>query len=178
MHGERDHMTDLLLTCEKRLVDTRQVISELLDAVRHTQGLTQYGVGASNPLVAGLGPEALTQMLAALEPWSSEAARRRTPSRRLRHLDGSFLIGDRRVPLSETESRVLAAMWEARFEAVSRDAIFAMLYPREDKPGIGVIDVFVSNLRQKLKLASDGGEYIASIRGKGWALQAERCQRD
>lgn len=170
-------MADLLLTCEERLVDTRQVISELLDAVRRTRGLAQSGVEAPDSASAMLGPEALTQMLAALEPWSSDAPRRRTPSRRLRRAQGIFYIGQRRLPLSESESRVLAEIWNAP-SAVSRHAILAALYPREEKPGIGVIDVFVSNLRQKLKLASDGGEYIISIRGKGWALQVDRCQRD
>ncbi|WP_168355908.1 winged helix-turn-helix domain-containing protein [Sphingomonas gei] len=170
-------MADLLLTCEERLVDTRQVLSELLDAVRRTRGLTQDGA-ASDPMPALLAPEALTQMLAALEPWASDAPRRRAPPRSLRRDEGIFYIGQRRLPLSDTETRVLAEIWEAPSEPVSRDAIFAALYPREDKPGIGVIDVFVSNLRQKLKLASDGGEYIVSIRGKGWALQSDRCQRD
>jgi two-component system cell cycle response regulator CtrA len=183
MHAERDYMADLLRQCETRLVDTLRVLGELLDAVRRTRRLSQHGVEPPpNAVFAGIEPgrEAmLTQILTALEPWSGDALRPRASSRRLRLGDeGVFYIGERRLPLSDTEARVLGALWEALPEPVSREAIFTALYPRADKPSMGVIDVFMSKLRQKLKLASDGGEYIVSIRGKGWSLHGERCQRD
>lgn len=176
-------MTDLLRQCETRLVDTRRVLGELLDAVRRTRKLSQHGVEpAPGAIFAGveLGREAmLKQMLVALEPWSSDPLRPRAASQRLRRgADAIFHIGGRRLWLSDTEARILGMLWEAQPNAASREAIFSALYPREDKPSIGVIDVFMSKLRQKLKLASDGSEYIVSIRGKGWALHPERCQRD
>jgi len=182
MHAERDHMTDLLRQCETRLVDTRRVLGELLDAVRRTRKLSQHGVEpAPDAIFAGVerGREAmLKQMLVALEPWSGDALQGRPAARRLRNADGTFHLGERRLWLSDTEARILTLLWETQPGATSREAIFAALYPRTDKPSIGVIDVFMSKLRQKLKLASDGGEYIVSIRGKGWALHPERCQRD
>lgn len=122
--------------------------------------------------------EAFRRMLKLVEPFVSEVTVQSVlPLQRCR-VDGIFRVGERKLPLTDSEERVLAMLWEASPEAVSREAIFTALYLQEKKPGRAVIDVFVSGLRQKLKLAGDGSGYIVSVPRKGWALQGERCQRD
>ncbi|HUD92108.1 MAG TPA: winged helix-turn-helix domain-containing protein [Sphingobium sp.] len=92
--------------------------------------------------------------------------------------DESYSIGRRRIALTETEANILHIFRQVMPGPVSREMILSRLYDAQTRPGAGAIDVFVSKLRQKLSLASEGREYIESIRGKGWALRPELCRID
>ncbi|WP_404334150.1 helix-turn-helix domain-containing protein [Sphingomonas sp. MMS12-HWE2-04] len=91
----------------------------------------------------------------------------------VRRPDEGYRLGRRRIALTDTERNVLDMLWNAMPEPVSRSTIHEALYAHGNKPSAGAIDVFVSKLRQKLKLASGGTEFVELIRGKGWALKPE-----
>jgi two-component system cell cycle response regulator CtrA len=91
--------------------------------------------------------------------------------------DNQYRVGRRQVGLTESEKHVLDLLWQAMPQPVSRGQIHQALYAdAAEQAAMGTIDVFVSNLRQKLKLASGGRDFIQSVRGQGWALKPEFCR--
>ncbi|MDV3458359.1 helix-turn-helix domain-containing protein [Sphingomonas sp. HF-S4] len=93
-----------------------------------------------------------------------------------REEENQYRVGRRQVGLTESEKRVLDLLWQAMPQPVSRRQLHQALYADGEQATIGIIDVFVSNLRQKLKLASGGRDFIQSVRGQGWALKPEYCR--
>lgn len=76
------------------------------------------------------------------------------------------LWGDMRIPLSDNECKVLAALCESRGEIVEREKIYALLGAEEGNMG----DVYICHLRRKIdnKL---GLKLIYTVRGKGYILK-------
>lgn len=87
-----------------------------------------------------------------------------------------YRMGRRKLALTETEEQILGQLRLAMPQPVSRARLHAHLYPSGEKASMGAIDVYMSSLRQKLKLAGNGQEYIVSVRGRGWTLNPQNCE--
>ena len=76
------------------------------------------------------------------------------------------------IGITEMEYRVLELLAFARNNVVTRTMLLKHLYRRsDDQPQAKIIDVFISKLRKKLRLASDGAEFIETIPQRGWILR-------
>jgi len=83
----------------------------------------------------------------------------------------------KRVRLSKIESAILDTLARRAGHPVSREALFARVWPDSDKqPFDKVLDVHLHNLRKKLSAASGGRRYIETIPARGYFL--ERRQRE
>ena len=76
------------------------------------------------------------------------------------------------IGITEMEYRVLELLAYARNNVVTRTMLLKHLYRRvDDQPQPKIIDVFISKLRKKLRLASSGAEFIETITQRGWILR-------
>ena len=76
------------------------------------------------------------------------------------------------IGITEMEYRVLELLAFARNNVVTRSMLLKHLYRRaDDQPQPKIIDVFISKLRKKLRMASSGAEYIETIPQRGWILR-------
>ena len=80
------------------------------------------------------------------------------------HADG------RRSTLTETESRILAALARAENQTLSRDALYQSVFGREWDCEIRILEVHISHLRRKLSSIGSNRRTIASLRGLGYRL--------
>lgn len=88
------------------------------------------------------------------------------PVQRLIRIDGHP------IGITEMEYRVLELLAFARNNVVTRTMLLKHLYRRaDDQPQPKIIDVFISKLRKKLRLASDGQEFVETIPQRGWILR-------
>lgn len=92
---------------------------------------------------------------------------------RLDPADRAAKIGRRRVPLTESEYKVLEALWEAMPAPVSRDALLEKLYGSRGETTDAVIDMFIFKIRSKLRAAGCADASIRAIRGLGWVLDLD-----
>lgn len=90
-------------------------------------------------------------------------------------VDHEFRLGRRKLHLTDSEAVVLELLWADAPTPVSREQLLAHLYPDEERPADRIVDVFLSNLRRKMRLVSGGRNFIQSHRGRGWALVLEEC---
>jgi len=76
------------------------------------------------------------------------------------------------IGITEMEYRVLELLAFARNNVVTRSMLLKHLYRRmDDQPQPKIIDVFISKLRKKLRLAAGGAEFIETIPQRGWILR-------
>lgn len=76
------------------------------------------------------------------------------------------------IAVTEMEYRVLELLAFARNNVVTRTMLLKHLYRRvDDQPQPKIIDVFISKLRKKLRLASNGAEFVETIPQRGWILR-------
>ena len=76
------------------------------------------------------------------------------------------------IGITEMEYRVLELLAFARNNVVTRAMLLKHLYRRaDDQPQPKIIDVFISKLRKKLRMASSGHEFIETIPQRGWILR-------
>lgn len=79
-------------------------------------------------------------------------------------------IGRRRIPLTESEYKVLELLWEHMPLPVSRSALLEHLYGPEHDHTETVIDMFILRIRQKLGNAGCTDAAIVAVRRVGWVL--------
>jgi two-component system KDP operon response regulator KdpE len=79
--------------------------------------------------------------------------------------------GGNEAVLNEGEYKVLRLLATRADEIVSRDEILRMLYGEEHPEATKIVEVYISNIRRKLREVTSGGEFIANARGKGWILR-------
>lgn len=179
---ENESVTKLLRDAETRLLESRRSVDDALDLVRRASELAQEAPAEQGPALQAVldshREELVGLVLSALEQGAKprEARNDYLNSLVYREEDNQYRVGRRQVGLTESEKHVLDLLWQAMPQPVSRSHIHRALYAGSEQATIGTIDVFVSNLRQKLKLASGGRDYIQSIRGQGWALKPELCR--
>lgn len=179
---DRDQILDRLDVCESRLVENLRSTQEVLDQLREIRrSITDEQSGMlPDRLPSSLPTEQRQEIVQAVFDAMGFASDTRPRDLHLLirdDVDHSYKVGRRRLNLTDTEAQIMDMLWHGAPSPVSRDEIHASLYLGEVKPSAGVIDVFLSKLRQKLKLASNGHEYLESVRGRGWSLRTDLCGR-
>jgi two-component system cell cycle response regulator CtrA len=76
------------------------------------------------------------------------------------------------VRLTGREYQVLELLASKKHMVLSKPAILKHLYGEGAMPDPKIIDVFICNLRRKLARASAKGDYIETVRGRGYMLRA------
>lgn len=180
---ERNSLFALLKECEARLAESLKITSEALNIVRaacnEIDEPDSIGSGILPVRQNDKNPDELIQLvLAALEKSPKSRPGRDAFMYLLvyREDENAYRIGRRKLGLTDTEKQILDLLWNAMPNPASRDQIYASLYSQGSGPNPGTIDVFMSKLRQKLKLASNGHDFIESVRGKGWNLKSRYCR--
>jgi two-component system cell cycle response regulator CtrA len=79
-------------------------------------------------------------------------------------------IGGTRVHLTGKEYQMLELLSLRKGSTLTRKMFLNNLYGGMDEPQIKIIDVFMCKLRKKLANASNGKDYIKTVRGGGYVL--------
>jgi two-component system cell cycle response regulator CtrA len=79
-------------------------------------------------------------------------------------------VEGRTVDLTKKEYKVIELLSLRRGATLNKDAILTYLYNGIDEPEHKIIDVFICKLRRKLADATDGENYIQTVRGRGYTL--------
>ena len=76
------------------------------------------------------------------------------------------------VHLTGKEFQILELLALKQGTTLSKEQFLNHLYGGMDEPELKIIDVFICKLRKKLQKASGGDDYIGTIWGRGYLLQA------
>lgn len=76
------------------------------------------------------------------------------------------------VRLTGREYQVLELLASRQHTVLSKAAILKHLYGEGVTPTPKIVDVFICNLRRKLARASEGQDFIETVRGRGYVLRA------
>ena len=148
--------------------------SRLVEQAHRTLAeLQQALIGAPRSLSAEDSDEAASKLLASLKAQGGDMPETLCGGRlsvdqvqRLIRIDGHP------IGITEMEYRVLELLAFARNNVVTRAMLLKHLYRRaDDQPQPKIIDVFISKLRKKLRMASSGHEFIETIPQRGWILR-------
>ena len=78
-------------------------------------------------------------------------------------------VGDRLVPLTSVEFRLLVTLLEADGRVLTRDQLLDAVYGQDDAEVLDrTIDVHIGRLRDKLGDDADRPRYVATVRGVGY----------
>jgi hypothetical protein len=143
------------------------------DAHKLLGDLQQELLGSPGDIPADDGDEVSSRLLASLKAAGGEMPESLCGGRlavdqvqRLIRIDGHP------IGITEMEYRVLELLAYARNNVVTRAMLLKHLYRRaDDQPQPKIIDVFISKLRKKLRMASGGAEFIETIPQRGWILR-------
>ena len=78
-------------------------------------------------------------------------------------------LAGREVGLSDAEFKILHALATSPEAVVSKAALLRILYDSETLEETRIVEVYISNIRRKLRSIHDG-EFIFNFRGRGWKL--------
>jgi two-component system response regulator MprA len=81
----------------------------------------------------------------------------------------AVVLGEREVPLTRTEFRVLATLLGARPKVVQRSVLAAVAWPDTQQPADNTLDSCVARVRGKLRRAGSDVA-ITTVRGVGYRL--------
>jgi len=88
------------------------------------------------------------------------------------NLDNSTVeVAGARVHLTRKEYLVLELLCLRKGTVLTKDMFLEHIYAGIDQPVLKIIDVFICNLRKKLANASNGKDYIETVRGRGYMLR-------
>ncbi len=143
------------------------------EAHRSLADIQQELIGSPVSLSAEDSEEAASRLLTSLKAAGGEMPETLCGGRlsvdqvqRLIRIDGHP------IGITEMEYRVLELLAFARNNVVTRAMLLKHLYRRaDDQPQPKIIDVFISKLRKKLRMASSGQEFIETIPQRGWILR-------
>jgi DNA-binding response OmpR family regulator len=90
--------------------------------------------------------------------------------------DGLLVAGGRTVTLSVREFELLVALASQAGRIVRREALYALVWGGELRPGDRSIDVYVRKLRVKLEDALPDWRFIHTHVGFGYRLEPEPSQ--
>ncbi|MBE6449286.1 MAG: response regulator transcription factor [Alphaproteobacteria bacterium] len=76
------------------------------------------------------------------------------------------------VHLTGKEFQILELLALKQGTTLNKEQFLNHLYGGMDEPELKIIDVFICKLRKKLKKATGGDDYIGTIWGRGYLLQA------
>jgi two-component system cell cycle response regulator CtrA len=80
-------------------------------------------------------------------------------------------VGGVHLYLTGKEYHILELLSVRKGTPLTKDLFLNNLYGGIDEPGSKIIDVFICKLRKKLANASNGKEYIETVRGRGYVLR-------
>jgi DNA-binding response OmpR family regulator len=80
--------------------------------------------------------------------------------------------GGNEATLNEGEFKVLRLLAQRANEVVSKEEILELLYGEEKPEATKIVEVYISNIRRKLREVTEGGELIGNARGRGWILKS------
>ncbi|GAC1582968.1 MAG: hypothetical protein NVS3B5_17450 [Sphingomicrobium sp.] len=143
------------------------------DAHRLLSDIQQQLMGSPATMTAEEGEEAASKLLTSIKASGGDMPDTLCGGRlsvdqtqRLIRIDGHP------IGITEMEYRVLELLAYARNNVVTRTMLLKHLYRRsDDQPQPKIIDVFISKLRKKLRMASSGAEFIETIPQRGWILR-------
>jgi two-component system, OmpR family, alkaline phosphatase synthesis response regulator PhoP len=81
--------------------------------------------------------------------------------------------GEQRIDLTSREVAILAALYERRGQAVSRDELFDLCWGRDYMPNSRALDQYVSALRKKIELDAASPRIIRTVHGVGYRYDEE-----
>lgn len=83
-------------------------------------------------------------------------------------------------PLSLAQYRLLELLFQEPDRVYSRDEVVAAVWPEDERDGISeqAIDALARRLRERLAELDSDTQYIITVRGHGFRLNAERTARD
>jgi DNA-binding response OmpR family regulator len=172
-----DNLSSRLVDIEAMLDRSRRRFEEgtrLVEEAHKLLGdLQQALLGSPSRLNAEDSDEASSRLLASLKASGGDMPETLCGGRlavdqvqRLIRIDGHPF------GITEMEYRVLELLAFARNNVVTRAMLLKHLYRRaDDQPQPKIIDVFISKLRKKLRMASGGAEFIETIPQRGWILR-------
>ena len=172
-----DSLSSRLIEIEATLDRSRKRFEEgarLVDEAHHALAdLQQALMGSPVTLSAEDNEEAASRLLASIKKAGGDMPATLCGGRlsvdqvqRLIRIDGHP------IAITEMEYRVLELLAFARNNVVTRTMLLKHLYRRsDDQPQAKIIDVFISKLRKKLRLASNGTEFVETIPQRGWILR-------
>ncbi|MFL6733450.1 MAG: winged helix-turn-helix domain-containing protein [Sphingomicrobium sp.] len=172
-----DNLSGRLVDIESMLDRSRRRFEEgtrLVEEAHKLLGEIQQAIiGTPSRLSDEDSEEASSRLLASLKASGSEMPETLCGGRlavdqvqRLIRIDGHP------IGITEMEYRVLELLAFARNNVVTRAMLLKHLYRRsDDQPQPKIIDVFISKLRKKLRMASGGAEFIETIPQRGWILR-------
>ncbi|WP_297297920.1 response regulator transcription factor [uncultured Methylovirgula sp.] len=76
--------------------------------------------------------------------------------------------GDQKIDLTNREVAILAALYERRGQAVSRDELFDLAWGRDYMPNSRALDQYVSALRKKIEIDPAAPRIIRTVHGVGY----------
>jgi two-component system cell cycle response regulator CtrA len=79
-------------------------------------------------------------------------------------------VGGARLHLTGKEYQILELLSLRKGTTLTKEMFLNNLYGGMDEPEVKIIDVFICKLRKKLANASDGKDYIETVRGRGYVL--------
>jgi|tagenome__1003787_1003787.scaffolds.fasta_scaffold20974767_5 two-component system cell cycle response regulator CtrA len=80
-------------------------------------------------------------------------------------------VGGNQIHLTSKEYQILELLSLRKGSTFTKELFLSSLYGGMDEPEIKIIDVFICKLRKKLANASDGKNYIETVRGRGYILR-------
>ena len=160
----------MLERSKRRFEEGSRLVEEAHNALADIQ---QALIGSPRAPSAEDGDEAASRLLASLKASGGDMPETLCGGRlavdqvqRLIRIDGHP------IGITEMEYRVLELLAYARNNVVTRSMLLKHLYRRaDDQPQPKIIDVFISKLRKKLRMASNGHEFIETIPQRGWILR-------
>ena len=160
----------MLERSRRRFEEGSRLVQEAHQLVGEIQ---QQLMGSPSVMTADESEEAASQLLDSIKARGGEMPETLCGGRlavdqqqRLIRIDGHP------IGITEMEYRVLELLAYARNNVVTRTMLLKHLYRRaDDQPQPKIIDVFISKLRKKLRMASDGAEFIETIPQRGWILR-------
>ncbi len=83
--------------------------------------------------------------------------------------------GDHKIDLTNREVAILAALFERRGQAVSRDELFDLAWGRDYMPNSRALDQYVSALRKKIELDPAAPRIIRTVHGVGYRYDVDEA---
>jgi len=160
----------MLERSKRRFEEGSRLVEEAHNALAEIQ---QALIGSPRTVSAEDGEEAASQLLASLKAAGGDMPETMCGGRlAVDQMQRLIRIDGHPIGITEMEYRVLELLAYARNNVVTRSMLLKHLYRRaDDQPQPKIIDVFISKLRKKLRMASNGHEFVETIPQRGWILR-------
>lgn len=90
----------------------------------------------------------------------------------------SIEVNGRSLDLTNNEYKILETLLLRTGRLVTKDSLLNILYSAPDTPDNKILDVYIYRLRKKIREASEGNNYITTIRGEGFMIDPLNCSEN